>query len=293
MDQRLLAFFDLMNSASTDISPEIRGRLGDDVEELLMDNSVGTNIYLPKIVGADHGGEKQALVSLLFWPPSLHGLSEAELRILRDDTLNFEDVDLNGIKYGMSHVYMGTLDMKSNVNQVTGKRGVEKFRGNEHSSRSDRIRYTPLLIVVEDIANPYRTSAVSSFSETLEHGYADRFNAEKVAVVTMVDRSITGFPNASGLRLLYNPRTHEIFYPSTDLVPYGPTRHIHNTPGLEYFSDVVDKFSSRIAGDPPQSYRNDIPDLAKGLGIEIPEPRIINMSIPIVQGGRRGVISGY
>lgn len=231
---------------------EIRERLGKDVEELLA--SLENNDSLPKFLGVDHGGRTQALMSLPYWDINIHGIGK------------FPDFDptapnpqvVEDIERLARHVYMGTLEMDSNTGQYH-QRHLDRIVTNPYSSTRDLKRETRVLFIVDDMVNPGPTTAVSALEQILTGDYADRFNAEKVGVIAIADWSVRGFPNASGSRFLYDPKTFELLFPS-DKIPAGPVEYLSD-PQLAYFHDrIFPRYGNRIL-TAVSSRRNDINSL--------------------------------
>lgn len=248
-------FIKVLREASTDLSPETRTRQGRDVEDFLQPYN---DDDLPKFIGVDHGGRKQILLSLRFFPESVHGVTEKEFSRRLSAPFGSPEY-LEQMERLMHDVYMGTLEMK-------GKMDVNGFRGgilkhNQYSSRQDFRRYTPSLMVWEDVVNSGNTSAIPALAVTLIRDYHDKLNAEEVVVGAATDSSTYGFPNVSGLRLLYDPDTFELLYAYQDGVPWGPVGYLA-MPQFRFFAEMLEPHVKRIASH-VSSVRNDLPYLAE------------------------------
>jgi len=254
----LVDFINVLREVSSDISPETRIRLGRDLEDFF--RVYDDDSMFPKFIGVSHGGRKQTLLSLRHFPPSVHGLEEKDFN--RHLTTPFGSPEyLNRIEQLMHHVYMGTLEMRGKIDINGLRRG--RLSHNQYSTQADFNRYTPLLIVGEDMINSGKTTGVSALTISCTNKYPDKFNAKEVAVQSAVDSSTYGFSNLSGLRLLYNPDSYELLYPYPDGIPYGPIGCLA-MPQFSYFAEKLGPHVNRIAGH-VSSVRNDIPYLEQRL----------------------------
>lgn len=249
-------FINVLKEVSSDISPETRIRLGRDLEDFC--KVYGDDSEVPKFIGVSHGGRKQTLLSLRYFPSTVHGLEEKDLNRHLTTPVGSPEY-LDQIERLMHHVYMGTLEMRGKIDINGLRRG--RLSNNQYSTQADFNRYTPLLIVGEDMINSGKTTGISALTMTCTQKYPDRLNAKEVAIQSAVDSSTYGFPNLSGLRLLYDPDTYELLYPYTDGVPYGPIGCLA-MPQFSYFAEKLEPHVNRIAGH-VSSVRNDIPYLAQ------------------------------
>lgn len=271
-----------MREASSDISPQTRRREGRDLEELMEEYHNPEKPEYPKFVGVSHGGRKQTLISLRYAPPSIHGVGEEDFaRYIEAPEGSPEFLDQ--MQRLMSHVYVGTLEMKSSGDPHGHRRG--RLSHNNYSSRSDFSRPTPLLVVGEDMLNPGPTTGISAVTNVFTGQYHDRLNAGHVALQTSTDGSTYGLANVSGLRFLHDPETFDLLYPTPDGVPYGPVRYL-TMPGFEYFVEILSPYVKRIASK-VSSVRNDIPDLAARAGVIIPQPQIVSLRLDVLGGSSR------